>query len=164
MRAVPSTYHLCVKFPTPGGIKTLWGDQKESRICFMSEHKTDEPSCDAVIQVCIDEEHPERCVVIGAQHEETLRAEFFALLKENINAFAWTAEDMPGIEINITCHELNVDPTFKPVKQKRRKLEAERVKAVNDEVERLLKVGSIAEAKYPDWLANPVVVKKKNGN
>ncbi|XP_024009904.1 uncharacterized protein LOC112085120 [Eutrema salsugineum] len=70
---------------------------------------------------------------------------------------------MPGISVDVTCHELNVDPTFKPVKQKRRKLGPERAKAVNDEVERLLKVGSIAEAKYPDWLANPVVVKKKNG-
>ncbi|XP_024015869.1 uncharacterized protein LOC112089125 [Eutrema salsugineum] len=70
---------------------------------------------------------------------------------------------MPGISIDVTCHELNVDPTFKPVKQKRRNLGPERAKAVNDEVERLLKIGSIAEAKYPDWLTNPVVVKKKNG-
>ncbi|KFK42019.1 hypothetical protein AALP_AA2G201700, partial [Arabis alpina] len=39
MRAVPSTYHLCLKFPTPIGIKTVWGNQKESRMCFMVEHK-----------------------------------------------------------------------------------------------------------------------------
>ena len=39
----------------------------------------------------------------------------------------------------------------------------ERAKAVNDEVDKLLKAGSITEVKYPDWLANPVVVKKKNG-
>lgn len=31
------------------------------------------------------------------------------------------------------------------------------------EVEKLLRNGSITEAKYPDRLANPVVVKKKNG-
>ena len=70
---------------------------------------------------------------------------------------------MPGNDINITSHDLNVDPTFKPIKQKRRKLEPERVKAVNDEVDKLLKIGSIYEVQYPDWLANPVVVKKKNG-
>ncbi|KFK39480.1 hypothetical protein AALP_AA3G249600 [Arabis alpina] len=39
MRAVPSTYHLCLKFPTPIGVKTKWGNQKESRMCFMAEHK-----------------------------------------------------------------------------------------------------------------------------
>ncbi|XP_024009251.1 uncharacterized protein LOC112084363 [Eutrema salsugineum] len=70
---------------------------------------------------------------------------------------------MSGISIDVACHELNVDPTFKPIKQKRRKLGPERAKAVNDEVERLIKVGLIPEAKYPDWLANLVVVKKKNG-
>ena len=70
---------------------------------------------------------------------------------------------MPGIDINITCHELNIDPTFKPVKQKRRKLGPKRASAVNNEVEKLLKVGSITEVRYTDWLANPVVVKNKNG-
>ncbi|XP_024013387.1 uncharacterized protein LOC112087750 [Eutrema salsugineum] len=122
-----------------------------------------EPVCDAVDSVCIDEACPERCVEIGAKLEEPLRSKLLSLLKENINTFAWTAEDMSGINIDVTCHELNMDPSFKPIKQKRRKLGPERAKAVNDEVERLLKVGSIAEAKYPDWLANPVVVKKKNG-
>jgi len=34
---------------------------------------------------------------------------------------------------------------------------------VNDEVDQLLKIGLIREVKYPDWLANPIVVKKKNG-
>ncbi|XP_024009358.1 uncharacterized protein LOC112084454 [Eutrema salsugineum] len=26
MRAVPSTYHLCLKFPTPSGVKMIWGN------------------------------------------------------------------------------------------------------------------------------------------
>ena len=34
---------------------------------------------------------------------------------------------------------------------------------MNDEVDQLLKIGLIREVKYPDWLANPIVVKKKNG-
>ena len=46
---------------------------------------------------------------------------------------------------------------------RRTELGPERAKAVNDEVDKLLKAGSITEVKYPDWLANPVVVKKKNG-
>ena len=70
---------------------------------------------------------------------------------------------MPEIDISITSHYLNIDPTFKHVKQKRRKLGPERAKAVNDEVDKLLKIGSIREVQYPEWLANPVVVKKKNG-
>ena len=68
---------------------------------------------------------------------------------------------MPEIDISITSHYLNIDPTFKHVKQKRRKLGPERAKAVNDEVDKLLKISSIREVQYTDWLANPVVVKKK---
>ena len=113
--------------------------------------------------VCLDEAFPERCVEVGANLHEPLRTELITCLKKNLNTFVWPAEDMQGIDINIACHELNIDPTFKPVKQKRRKLGPERASAVNNEVEKLLKVGSITEVRYPDWLANPVVVKKKNG-
>ena len=35
-------------------------------------------------------------------------------------------------------------------------------KVINDKVERLLSVRSIHEVKYPNWLVNTVVVKKKN--
>ena len=77
--------------------------------------------------------------------------------------FAWSTSDMKGIDPSVTTHELNVDPTFKPIHQKRHKLGPERSKAVNEEVDRLLNAGSITEVKYPEWLANPVIVKKKNG-
>ena len=39
MQAVPSTYHLGVKFPTPSGVAAIWGCQKQSRLCFLAEHK-----------------------------------------------------------------------------------------------------------------------------
>ena len=84
-------------------------------------------------------------------------------LKQNAATFDWATSDMRGINHAIMSHELNVDPTIKPVRQKRRKLGPERSKAVNEEVGRLLAAGSIAEVQYPEWLANPVVVKKKNG-
>ncbi|XP_024005030.1 uncharacterized protein LOC112082163 [Eutrema salsugineum] len=47
MRAVPSTYHRCLKFPTPAGVKTIWGSQKESRMCCLAEHKLRNPVTDA---------------------------------------------------------------------------------------------------------------------
>ena len=39
MQAIPSTYHLGVKFPTPNGVTAIWGWQKQSRLCFLAEHK-----------------------------------------------------------------------------------------------------------------------------
>jgi len=43
-------------------------------------------------------------------------------------------------------------------------MNTEPLRALNEEVDRLLKAGLIRETLYPDWLANPVLVKKKNGN
>ncbi|KAI3772663.1 hypothetical protein L6452_03853 [Arctium lappa] len=70
---------------------------------------------------------------------------------------------MVGIDPNIISHKLNVDPSFKPVKQKRQKFTLEWNKVINDEVDNLLKTVKFREVKYHNWLANVVVVQKKNG-
>ncbi|XP_056854988.1 uncharacterized protein LOC130509719 [Raphanus sativus] len=114
-------------------------------------------------KVCIDDSNPERQVSIGSELPLETKKELIDFLKSNVKTFAWSTNDMKGIDPNVTTHKLKVDPTFKPIKQKRRKLGLEKAQAVNDEVDRLTKAGSIREVHYPDWLANPVVVKKKNG-
>ncbi|KAL5543867.1 hypothetical protein UlMin_007651 [Ulmus minor] len=75
-----------------------------------------------------------------------------------------SAQDMPGIDPSIIVRRLNIDPNFKPVKQKQRTFNAERYMAINTEVDKLLKAKFIEEANYPDWIANVVLVKKTNGN
>jgi hypothetical protein len=57
---------------------------------------------------------------------------------------------------------LNVDPKAKPVKQKLRRFEKDKKEAIRVEVTRLLVAGFIKEVYHPDWLANPVLVRKKN--
>ena len=39
MQAVPSTYHMGLKFPTPSGVAAIWECQKQLRLCFLAEHK-----------------------------------------------------------------------------------------------------------------------------
>ena len=70
---------------------------------------------------------------------------------------------MGGIDTTIITHKLNVSPSFKPVKQKRRSFAPERQKAINEEVDKLLQAGAIREVEYLEWLANVVLVKKANG-
>ena len=47
------------------------------------------------------------------------------------------------------------------MKQPTRRLAEERRKAVGDELAKLLASNSVVEVKYPDWLANPVLVGNK---
>ena len=45
-----------------------------------------------------------------------------ALLTEFKEVFAWSYEDMPGIDTDIVQHCIIKDPTMKPVKQKLRRM------------------------------------------
>ena len=81
----------------------------------------------------------------------------------NLEVFAWSHEDMPGISPEMIVHVLNVDPDMKPVKQKKRKFASEKVEAIAEEVEKLLRAQFIKEVYYPDWLANVFLMKKSNG-
>ncbi|XP_023634363.1 uncharacterized protein LOC111829493 [Capsella rubella] len=39
MKAVPSTYHQCVKFTTPNGVREILGSQRVARSCYLAGHK-----------------------------------------------------------------------------------------------------------------------------
>jgi len=101
-------------------------------------------------------------VYIGSQLPQSMKEDLVAFLRRNNDVFAWSHEDMPGIDPSVIVHKLNVDPNYRPVKQRRRAFAAERNLAVAEEVEKLLKAGFIREVDYPEWLANVVLVKKSN--
>ena len=69
---------------------------------------------------------------------------------------------MSGIDEQVIEHSLNVNPTKKPIQQKRRVFTPEQNKAVMEGVEKFLATGFIWEVYYPKWLANVIVVKKSN--
>ncbi|CAL2260095.1 unnamed protein product [Prunus armeniaca] len=68
---------------------------------------------------------------------------------------------MPGIDPNIICHRLHVNPACKPVAQKRRNFAPERVAIIEAEIDKLLAAGFIEEVSYSEWLANVVLVAKQ---
>ena len=83
--------------------------------------------------------------------------------RKNIDMFAWSHEDIPGIDPSVITHRLNVHPSSKPVRQKKRVFAPERDNAIKEEIQKLTLVKFIREVYYPDWLANVVMVKKANG-
>ena len=69
---------------------------------------------------------------------------------------------MGGIDPAVITHKLNISPSFKPVKQRRRSFSLEMQKAINEVVNKLFQAKAIREVEYPDWLANVVLIKKAN--
>jgi hypothetical protein len=84
-------------------------------------------------------------------------------LRANIDIFALSPSDMPGIPREVAEHALEIQAGSKPVKQHLRRFDKERRKVIGEEIHKLLKAGFINEVHHPEWLANPVLVKKKNG-
>jgi hypothetical protein len=70
---------------------------------------------------------------------------------------------MPGIPREVAEHALEIRASSKPVKQRLRRLDKEKCKVIGEEIHKLLKAGFIKVVHHPEWLANPVLVKKKNG-
>jgi len=59
-------------------------------------------------------------VSIGSQLPQLVKEDLVAFLKHNSDVFAWSHEDMPGIDPSVIVHKLNVEPSHRPVKQRRR--------------------------------------------
>jgi len=84
-------------------------------------------------------------------------------LRQYQDVFAFEPSEMAGITLDVMQHRLNVEPSHKPVIQKRRHLGAERSVVVAVEVKKLLEASFIRECHYPEWVSNVVLVKKPNG-
>ena len=70
---------------------------------------------------------------------------------------------MPGIPRGVAEHSLDIRAGSKPVKQRLRRFDEEKRRAIGKEIHKLLAAGFIKEVFHLEWLANPVLVKKKNG-
>ena len=92
-----------------------------------------------------------------------MRQVLTAFLRANQDVFAWSHEDMLGIDPSIMVHKLNVLSSFPPVRQKKQVFAQERDKANAEEVRKLLEANFIREVYYSDWLAIVIMVKKANG-
>jgi hypothetical protein len=84
-------------------------------------------------------------------------------LRMDADVFAWSPSDMPGILREVAEHALDIWAGSRPVKQRLRGFNEEKHRAIGEEVQKLLVAGFIKEVSHLEWLANPVLVKKKNG-
>ena len=68
-----------------------------------------------IVSFLIDDQKPEQTIKIGSKLPPELQDEFIKFLREYKDVFAWSHEDMLGINPSIMVHCLNVDPLYTPV-------------------------------------------------
>ena len=71
---------------------------------------------------------------------------------------------MPGILREVIEHTLKIRLGSKPMKQRLRRFDEEKHRAIDREIVKLLAAGFIKEVYHPKWLANPVLVQKRVEN
>ncbi|KAG8498572.1 hypothetical protein CXB51_004858 [Gossypium anomalum] len=84
-------------------------------------------------------------VKIGTLITKDTRLNLIELLQEFKDIFAWSYQDMPGLSTDIVVHRLPIRQDCKPAQQKLRRMRLD------------------IEVKYSEWVANIVLVPKKDG-
>jgi hypothetical protein len=179
--------YLCLKVLVTFSVISIFSSQQEARNIekgFASEHKNihflreqsdlhgAEPSVEyknikeaegEFKKVPLDPRVPDKIVCIGVEASQEEQMKLLSFLDKNSDAFAWSTLDLVGVSREVIEHRLQVSPSARPKKEKLHKMAEEKVKAAKAEVQRLLDAGFIREVKYPQCLANIVMLRKKNG-
>lgn len=91
------------------------------------------------------------------------RVKVLLLLVQSLDDFAWNPHEVPTVDPEFITHRLNLDPSYPSKKQKPRRSAKEHVEAIKQEVKKLKEAGAIKAIYFSEWIANTVIVKKKNG-
>ena len=148
LKAVTFTYHLLVKFPTEYGVGKVQGDQLVARECYLAMLAMDEQvqtmsieerrvvaePTEVLEDIPLDENNPEKYTRVRASMENKMKQNLIQFLKKSIDVFAWSHEDMPGIDPSVITYHLNVHPSSKLVRQEKRVFALERDNSIKEEV------------------------------
>ena len=125
-KAATSTYCLKVKFPMKNDVGEVKGDQVLAGECYqamlvakgnhtwMIKEKEEEKVEALEIMELVDGE-PMKTTKVRTTMNADMKKKLIQFLKENLDVFAWSNEDTPGISPKVIQHRLKVDPKKKPV-------------------------------------------------
>src|ERR1044072_1270847 len=112
----------------------------------------------------LGDDNTKRVTYISAKLNLSIKQEVIEVLKRNKDCFAWDCDEMPGLKRKLVEHRLPIKDGKKPIKQTPRRFTPAVLTNIKAEVERLLRCKFIRTTRYVEWLANIVLVIKKNGS
>ncbi|KAL0286879.1 UNVERIFIED_CONTAM: hypothetical protein Sradi_7137600 [Sesamum radiatum] len=167
---VPSAYHVILgqKRNVDDAPDQVPPSKKGKAYERENSEETETPAkvqpAEELLNIEIIPENPDKTTRIGSHLGEEAKKEITLCLQRNAHIFAWTPQDQEGIDPRVITHHLNIDPSYKPVKQKKRHFGPEKDKIIQAEVNKLIVAGHIKEIKFPEWLSNVVLVPKPEEN
>ncbi|KAM0975594.1 hypothetical protein FF1_018646 [Malus domestica] len=83
------------------------------------------PTIEPLREEVLDPTDHEKRIWVGFLLSDAEVEELMKFLRNNADVFAWSHRDMPGIDSEVACHQLNVDPSCPPHRQKQRRFTPE---------------------------------------
>src|SRR3954468_4376190 len=145
------------------------GDEEEDELpeelsrLMDKESKSMPPPQEAIEIINLGTDEEPKNIKIGATLNEDVKTTLIKLLHENVEIFAWSYRDMPGLDTDIVVHRLPLKEGCAPVRQKRRRVRPDMDNKIREEVLKQFDAGFLAVVDYPPWIANIVPVPKKDG-
>ena len=81
---------------------------------WMIKEKTPEVM-EALETIELVEGEPTKTTKVGTNLDPLTKEKIISFLKDNLDVFTWSHEDMPGIPVSIIQHHLKVNPERKPI-------------------------------------------------
>jgi hypothetical protein len=139
--------NLCMKIPLDQGPIAVHRSQEAARRAegnwtgSKAIHNIDEPeahqqhkhirdkadSTDQPKSMLLCEDIAEQKVLFGSQLSDEQEEVLLKFLFNNKDVFAWSANDLCGVNRDVIEHSLNVDPAIRPRKQKLQKMSNDKV-------------------------------------
>ena len=88
-------------------------------------------------------------VKIGSRLCPDVKKGLIDLLREYSDVFAWSYQDMPGLDSEIVEHRLPLKPECPSVKHKLRRTHPDMAVKIKEEVQKHIDVGFLVTAEYP---------------
>ena len=99
-------------------IAMLEMEDHQQTMCIGKQRTTAE-SVEELEEISLNESRPERTTRMGTLASPLIRQDLAAFLRMNQDVFAWSHEDMPGIDPSVIVHRLNVNRASSPIRQKK---------------------------------------------
>jgi ribonuclease HI len=91
------------------------------------------------------------------------KSKYCSVLKEFSDVFAWKYSDLKTYDPDIIQHKIPLEKDTIPFKQKLRPISPLLLPVIEREIKKLLDAKIIVPLRYSKWIANLVIVRKKNG-
>ena len=108
------------------------------------EEKVIQPYEEVIEVINLGTEEIKKEVKIGDALQSEVKKGLIELLLEYVDIFAWSYEDMPGLDTDIVVHRLPLKPECPPVKQKPRRTRPDMALKIKEEVEKQLNAGFLS--------------------